>query len=325
MSDSQTPKTVFITATSSGIGLATATLFHSLGWNVVATMRTPSSAPSSFYELERESRFLIARLDYTELESIENAVRLATERFGRLDVVVCGGGYGQQGLFEAISREKVKAQFDVNLFGRPRVTHIQLHRKLTFTLPDSKSGIMDTIRTVLPHLRANPTLSTIITISAGASFCGFPLASLYASSKFALEGFMESLSYELASQNIFVKSVVPCSVISETGFARRTMGEAVLREDVPDDAEGEEVSARKGQYNEFVERIGERYGQMLAADSKEKAIGAMDVVKKIYEAATDGSDNLRYWIGSGDHGFVKARFESKSDEEYMAFMRSFFD
>lgn len=120
MADSQPPRTVFITATSSGIGLATATLFHSLGWNVVATMRTPSSAPPSLSELEREREgsLLLTRLDYEDLESIESAVKQATERFERLDVVVCGGGYGQQGVFEAISREKVKAQFDVNLFGR---------------------------------------------------------------------------------------------------------------------------------------------------------------------------------------------------------------
>lgn len=193
---------------------------------------------------------------------------------------------------------------------------------------------MDTIRTVLPHLRhsVNPTsgTSTLITISSGASFCGFPLASLYASSKFALEGFTESLSYELASQSISVKSVVPYSMVNETGFASRTMGEAVFRKDVPDDVTDEELGAveeagaRNGHYDEFVQRMGERYGQMMGAESTEKAISAMDVAKKIYEAATDGTDKLRYWVGSGNGGFVKARFESKSDEEYMALMKSFF-
>lgn len=123
MADS--PKTVFLTASSSGIGLATAKLFCSVGWNVVATLRTPSSAPPSLLNLAEiaPERILITRLDYQDFDSIGKAVDEAIERFGRIDVAVCGGGYGQQGVFEAISREKVKAQFDVNLFGQSCATH----------------------------------------------------------------------------------------------------------------------------------------------------------------------------------------------------------
>lgn len=127
MSSSDSPKTIFITGASSGIGLASALIFYSHGWNIVATMRTPTSAPeplSSFAKSSSpdSSRILITRLDLTEYETIEPAIKQAVERFGQVDVLLNNAGFGQQGLFEAVSREKIKTQFDVNLFGAPFAT-----------------------------------------------------------------------------------------------------------------------------------------------------------------------------------------------------------
>lgn len=110
-------KTIFITGSSSGIGLASALLFHSLGWNVVATMRTPSNAPAALASLSSDPRVLLARLDLTDYASIEPAIKQGIEKFGKVDVLLNNAGYGQQGLFEAISREKVQAQYNVNVFG----------------------------------------------------------------------------------------------------------------------------------------------------------------------------------------------------------------
>jgi NAD(P)-dependent dehydrogenase (short-subunit alcohol dehydrogenase family) len=118
MSGPDGTKTVFITGSSSGIGLACVQLFHSRGWNVVATMRDPSKTPAELTQLTPQSRLFVVRLDVQDYASIEPATEQAIHRFGRVDLLINNAGYAQQGLFEAISREKVQAQFDVNVFGQ---------------------------------------------------------------------------------------------------------------------------------------------------------------------------------------------------------------
>lgn len=110
-------KTVFITGCSSGIGLAAARLFHSKGWNVIAGLRSPSSAPKELSSLEPPSRLLITKCDVTDLKSIESSVKESVNRFGKVDWVVNNAGYGQLGVLEAIPREKVLEQINVNYIG----------------------------------------------------------------------------------------------------------------------------------------------------------------------------------------------------------------
>src|ERR1700680_1808212 len=112
-------------------------------------------------------------------------VAAGVARFGRIDALVNNAGYGQYGIFEAIPREKILQQFDVNVF-----------------------GVMDVIRAILPHFRANQA-GSIVNVSSGAGLFTLPMISLYSASKFALEGFSEALAYELASQHIAVKIVEP--------------------------------------------------------------------------------------------------------------------
>jgi NAD(P)-dependent dehydrogenase (short-subunit alcohol dehydrogenase family) len=108
-------KTIFITGASSGIGLASAKLFHQLGWNVVATMRTPEK-DTELKALD-PARMLVARLDLQDYASIQPAIQAGINKFSTIDLLLNNAGYGQNGLFEAISRETVQQQFDVNLFG----------------------------------------------------------------------------------------------------------------------------------------------------------------------------------------------------------------
>jgi NAD(P)-dependent dehydrogenase (short-subunit alcohol dehydrogenase family) len=108
-------KTIFITGASSGIGLASAKLFHELGWNVVATMRTPEK-DTELKALD-PARMLVARLDLQDYTSIQPAIQAGIHKFSTIDVLLNNAGYGQNGLFEAIPRETVQQQFDVNLFG----------------------------------------------------------------------------------------------------------------------------------------------------------------------------------------------------------------
>ncbi|KAJ6573893.1 short-chain alcohol dehydrogenase [Mycena vulgaris] len=274
-------KTIFITGASSGIGLASAKLFHSLGWNVIATMRTPTAE----HELVKSDypRMLIQRLDLQDFASIKPAIDAGVKRFRTIDVLLNNAGYGQNGLFEAVPREKVQAQFDVNLF-----------------------GLMDVTRAILPHFRANGG-GGIINVSSGAGLWALPMTAMYSASKFALEGFTEALSYELASQNIFVKSVLPHGGVTATGFVARFGA---------DTASDSTLTS----YDNFMKHIGQSYSKMTAG----AAVSSADVAEMIHIAATDGTDQLRYFIGDDARGFLKARYQSKSDKEYMEHMRSYF-
>ena len=110
------PKTVFITGASSGIGLAAAQLFYEKGWNVVASMRSTDKAVDELGGLDQD-RMLMVRLDVADHDTIQPAIQEAIAKFKTIDVLINNAGYSQMGVFEAISREQVQAQFDVNLFG----------------------------------------------------------------------------------------------------------------------------------------------------------------------------------------------------------------
>jgi short-subunit dehydrogenase len=129
---------------------------------------------------------------------------------------------------------------------------------------------------------------------------------LYCASKFALEGFTEALSYELASQNIAVKLVIPFSGITGTRFNERSARDFV-------------ADTRLTDYDAFTANTHAAFERMKQASS----ISADTVAERIHEALTDGSDRLRYLIGEDSRGFVKARREL-SEEAYIGFMRSYF-
>ena len=254
-------KTVLITGASSGIGKATAKLFsQQRDWNVVATARTPAQA--GFFG----EGVLVLKLDVTDPKSIDEALVTTYNTFGGIDLLINNAGYGQYGLFEAISAEQAKAQFDVNVF-----------------------GVMNVTRAALPFLRAKGG-GGVINIGSGAGLYTLPLMSLYCASKFALEGFSEALAYELASQNIFVKLVEPHGGVTETKFMERQNADAAL----PDDA----LAA----YDAYVEKVRQAFAGFAAA----RTISAEDVAAVIFKAATDGRDDLRYLVGNDTRGFVAA-------------------
>jgi NAD(P)-dependent dehydrogenase (short-subunit alcohol dehydrogenase family) len=271
-------KTVLITGTSTGIGKAAAKLFAATGWNVVATMRDPGKGT----ELSESANILVTRLDVQDRASIDQAIAAGIARFGRIDALVNNAGYGQYGLFEAISREKILDQFEVNVF-----------------------GVMDVTRAILPHFRANKG-GTIINISSGAGLFTLPMISLYCASKFALEGFSEALAYELGSQNIAVKLVAPHGGVASTRFSERSAESAAMDPALSD-------------YDDFVARSMAAFAKMGA----NRTMTSDDVAAVVYEAATDGSDRMRYLVGDDARGFVKAK-QTLPDQDYIAFMRAQF-
>jgi NAD(P)-dependent dehydrogenase (short-subunit alcohol dehydrogenase family) len=270
-------KTVLITGASSGIGRAAVQLFARRNWNVVATMRDPQAGEELFAQ-----NVLVERLDVCNSDSIDAALAAGITRYDGIDVVINNAGFGLTGIFESISRSQMQEQFDVNVF-----------------------GVMEVTRLILPHFRHNGG-GTIVNISSGAGVFTLPMMSAYCASKFALEGFSESLAYELASQNVAVKLVIPHGGVTGTRFSERSAEERAGAQ-MPQD------------YQDFMMRMRQSYTEMVAARTQ----SAEDIAEVIWEAATDGTDRLRYFVGDDSRGFIKARRELP-DQEYVDFMRSRF-
>lgn len=242
-------KVLFITGASSGIGAATVELFSKRGWAVAATMRSPLKS-----DLGKLPNVSLHRLDVTESDSIDAALREAIAGHGRIDVLVNNAGYGMVGPFEASSTEQVQRQFDANVI-----------------------GLMNVVRLALPELRRSR--GTVINISSVGGRLTFPLYSVYHASKWAVEGFTESLQYELAPQGVRVKLVEPGPI--KTDFYDRSRDLVV-----PDG----EISAI---YDDFVRVAMENMGRQ-AADSP----GPEVVAETILRAAGDSSSRLRYPVNA---------------------------
>lgn len=268
-------KTVLITGCSSGFGEAAARWFAKEGWNVAATMRRPDADPG----LATLENVVVFKLDVQDAASIDDAVAATIARFGQIDVVVNNAGYGLFGVFEGTSREKVAEQFEVNVF-----------------------GVMEIIRATLPHFRARRS-GLYINVSSGAGVFGLPMISLYNASKFALEGFSESLSYELGSLGIGVKLVEPGGVL-ETKFGERSGSEFTNK-------------ATPADYDEFIAGAAEVFEGLRQSRGRATS---NDVAKVIYQAATDGTNQLRYVATDDIKPLITMRRE-RSEGEYMEFMR----
>lgn len=269
--------TLLITGASSGIGKAAALKFSREGWNVIATMRNPENQP----ELNAPDNILVTRLDVQQPDSITEAIAAGIARFGRIDAVVNNAGYGQFGIFEAITPEQIQQQFDVNVF-----------------------GVMNVTRAILPHFRQHKS-GLFLNISSGAGQFTLPMISLYAASKFALEGFSESLFYELSALNIGVKIIEPGG--TETNFNAVTSEQHAKTTDLAD-------------YNDFTQAAGKMFAGMVSA----QLATADTVAETIYAAATDGTDTLRYVVGNDDFKRRITARKQMPDQEYVNFIRQGF-
>ncbi len=189
-------KTVLITGTSSGYGKATADLFLALGWNVVATMRRPD--PTVF--AATNDRLRVIPLDVTDATSISTAIADAIVLFGSIDVVVNNAGIGLGSIVEATPDKIVREIFETNTF-----------------------GVIAMCREIIPYMRKQGS-GVIVNVTSSTTIGVMPLVAIYAASKCAIEGFTESLSYELDGFNIKARLVepgyAPTTNFSTSGMAR---------------------------------------------------------------------------------------------------------
>ena len=253
------PKTVFITGTSTGIGAAAVRLFAQHGWQVAATMRNPVDATFGNLPSVR-----VYALDVTDAAAVPRVIQQVHQDFGGLDVLVNNAGYGLVGPFETATDAQIQDQFATNVFGVFAVT-----------------------RAALPIFRAQQS-GVIINITSVGGRTAFPMNSLYHATKFGLDGFSESLWYELAPFGIQVKVVAPGGVA--TDFATRSLK---MTTDPANDAD-----PYAGQVRSVLAAFGARGG---AASTPEQ------IAEIIYTAATDGTAQLRYIAGDDAKGILSAK------------------
>ncbi len=263
--------TILITGASTGIGKATALLFHQQGWNVVATMRSPEKAT----ELNELANVLCLPLDVTEVATIAAAIEAAIERFGAIDVIVNNAGYALIGAFEACELADIRKQFETNVFGLMAVT-----------------------QAILPHFRQRQQ-GILVNVASIGGHLAFPLYSPYHATKWAVEGFSESLQYELRQFGIKVKIIEPGPI--KTDFYSRSLS----------------VAAKPGltAYDSYIQRLLPQFNQAGDAGSPPEV-----TAKAIYKAATDGTEKLRYPAG-GNAGAILAFRKLLPDGWFMGLIR----
>jgi len=264
-------KTVLITGASSGFGKASAKLFQNQGWNVIAGMRSPEKEQ----ELTESENLLLVKLDVTNCDSIKKSVEKGIEKFKTIDVLINSAGYGLMGVFESSDETQIQKQFEVNVF-----------------------GLMNMTKSVLPIMRKQKS-GVIINISSFGGVIAGPFASLYNSSKFAVEGFSEALHFELSSFGISVKIVEPGSVA--TNFRN---GMEMIQNTVED--YNPELAA-------FIPKFTKRTEHLAKATTEE-------VAEIIFAAASDQQSRLRYSIGDDAKFYIDLK-NKNSEEDFLRLMQ----
>lgn len=193
-------KSVLVTGCSSGIGRATAELLRKNGWRVFPTARNAKD----LLELHR-ARFLALKLDLTSSASIGNVIRKVMENSeGRLGAVVNNAGFGMPGAIEDLSRDAMRHQFEVNLFGLQELTN----------------GLIPVFR--------QQGYGRIVNVSSVVGRVSLPFMGIYSASKFALEAMSDALRVELAQDRIGVSLIEPGPIKTRFSANCANMGEAAL-------------------------------------------------------------------------------------------------
>lgn len=250
--------TIFITGASSGLGKETAKLFQSKGWNVIATMRDPGKET----ELNKLENVTLLPLDVTNVTNIHSAMQEAIALHD-IDVVFNNAGYGLVGALEAFTDAQLVKQLETNLLGVIRVT-----------------------KAFVPYFREKRKGLFISTTSIGGLLT-FPLDSIYHATKFALEGWSESMSFELGLHNIGIKTIAPGGL--KTNFAGPSLDVAV-----------------HPAYEEGLQKL----FKLMDPANFEPVESAAAIV---YEAATDGKKQLRYISGEFANQLYERRQEIGSE------------
>jgi NAD(P)-dependent dehydrogenase (short-subunit alcohol dehydrogenase family) len=275
-SSSTNHKVAVVTGSSTGIGYEISLILARNGFFTYATMRNLNKSENIKSVATKENLPIqIKQLDVTDEVSVTNAIQAISSKAGRIDVLVNNAGYGLNGAFEDLAMDEIKAQYETNVFGLIRTT-----------------------QAILPIMRRQKS-GTIVNISSGAGRFGFPSGSAYVSTKFAVEGLSESMSYELEPFGIRV-------VIVEPGVIRTNFGNGL-------------VVAKRSQnpnspYSQMMQKTANGFEEMMKNSSSPDL-----VAKVVLNAIRDENPSLRYLAGDDVEKWLGKR--KMADEEMYKTMR----
>lgn len=251
-------KIAIITGASSGFGLLTTLELAKKDYFVIATMRNLEKQVdliSQATKLHLQQNIKVQQLDVTDQGSIHN-FQLFLNEINRIDILINNAGYANGGFIEEIPVEEYRKQFETNLFGAISITQL-----------------------VLPYMRKQKS-GKIINISSISGQVGFPGLSPYVSSKYALEGWSESLRLEVKPFGIDVALLEPGSYNTNIWEVGKQLAE--------------NQSDTTSPYKEYMDKI-----QKHINNGNDTLGNPMDVANKIVEIAEARRTTLRYPIGKG--------------------------
>jgi NAD(P)-dependent dehydrogenase (short-subunit alcohol dehydrogenase family) len=271
-------KVAVVTGSSSGIGYETSLLLARNQFTTYATMRNMSKSEGLREIAAKEKIPLnVTHLDVNNDSSVDNAIDNIVRENGRIDVLVNNAGYDFFGSLEESSLEEIKQQFETNVFGVIRAT-----------------------KAVIPTMRKRGS-GTIVNISSVGGIIGLlPFTTAYHASKFAIEGFTESLRQELADFNINI-------ILIEPGFIRSNFMDNIKT------AKG--FDSNKSPYAKTVQQIFEGFQPMIAHSTPPS-----EVARAVLNAVNSPNPELRNPVGKDAESIFKARTEL-SDKELEQWVR----
>jgi NAD(P)-dependent dehydrogenase (short-subunit alcohol dehydrogenase family) len=271
-------KVAVVTGSSSGIGYETSLLLARNQFTTYATMRNMSKSEGLREIAAKEKIPLnVTQLDVNKDSSVDNAIDNIVRENGRIDVLVNNAGYDFFGSLEESSLEEIKQQFETNVFGVIRAT-----------------------KAVIPTMRKQGS-GTIVNISSVGGIIGLlPFTTAYHASKFAIEGFTESLRQELAEFNINI-------ILIEPGFIRSNFMDNIKT------AKG--FDSNKSPYAKTVQQIFEGFQPMIAHSTPPS-----EVARAILNEVNSPNPELRNPVGKDAESIFKARTEL-SDKELEQWVR----
>ena len=261
-----------VTGSSSGIGHEISLILARNGFRTYATMRDlqKNSRLKSIKDEENLSLEFV-QLDVTDENSVSIAIKTIYDNAGRIDILVNNAGYGLTGAFEDLCIDEIKTQFETNFYGLIRTT-----------------------QAVLPFMRKQKS-GIIVNISSGAGRFGYPMGSAYVSTKFAVEGLSESLSYEVEPFGIRV-------ILIEPGMIKTDFSNASIMAKKSTDPNSPYMPLMKNM-EKGIKRL------------HENASSPQLVANITYDAIISDEPKMRYLAGKDVEQWVEAK-KKMSDEEF---------